>query len=279
MAVTVTNIFDVSAVRKNGRINKLTREALVEGLTSTDAGAYVAEIFAAGVLPSGSITVDGDALTLVSESVKVNSRNALGDATVTLNYERPGASDVGGDPPDTSAPPVIRGGTSLKQVSTGYDGNGDPIEVTHTWPALTPEEEKAASPEEIARAGGEQTERGTIEVLVPMSHLEFVFDRATSAPGAFTKSYGGHVNSSSWQGGVARTWMCTQADFELVDDSVNPHVYRMTFAFDFDPEGWDNDTTALFIDPLTGRPPKGLVDGEGIKTITYYPERDFNTDF
>jgi hypothetical protein len=62
-----------------------------------------------------------------------------------------------------------------------------------------------------------------------------------------------------------------------VDQTAATPKYRFTFNFEYREDGWD--PTVVFIDPETGEPPDGLVDTEGVKTVTWYPTKNFNTPF
>lgn len=261
----------IEATEHKGRIQTLRREAQITGITATGAVGVINEMLGATGLPAkgSAIVVGSDVLRLVSREPRRG--DDIGSGRVTLVYERAeGSSEEG-----TGSVPTLRGGSSLKQVETVYDGNGDQIVLSHTWPAT----HKGVYPDGTPKADTTETQGGTIRVLVPMSRLSGAFQKATASPGALTESYIGHVNSSTWQGGAARTWMCTQADFELVDDTVSPPLYEFRFTFERDPETWDNDTTARFVDPDTGEPPDGLALGEGIKKVEFYPEKNFGDDF
>lgn len=273
MPITFENIFDVSGSEKNGRLVSLRRRGYVHGLTSTNPTAYVEEVLSSAAVPSpgSAITINGSLLYLKSREVNAADSDALGDAKVDLIYERNEGSSEG----DPEATPTLRGGTTLKQVETQKDAEGNQITVSHTWPS----DANGTYPNGKPKAGTTETQGGKIRVLVPMSTVSGSFLKATATPGAITKAYSGHVNDSTWQSGAPRTWMCTSATFELVDDTVDPPLYKLDFTFEYDENTWDNDTTAVFIDSSTGEAPSGLVDGTGIKQIEYYPEKNFNEDF
>lgn len=284
MATAQLDVLDsgeTGGAETKGQIETLTRTALITGLTSTGAADIVAEMLEATGLPtSGStITVSGNTLYLEERRPKlIQGEQTKGEVVLVYNRrENSSASD-----PD--ATPTLRGGTSLKQISTQKDRDGFQIVVGHTWAADDP---RRNDPEAPVDDNGYEEQGGELSVMVPMSTLYGEFTYATNTPGAITKSYAGYVNSSSWQGGAKRTWMCTEATFDLVDQTTTPKTYRFAFTFENDDQTWDNDTTAVFIDPRTGKVPPDAVVGTdataggfpGIRQVKYYPERDFNDDF
>lgn len=273
MAITLENLFDMSCTEANGRVTTLRRAGYVQGLTSTDPADYAEDVLAAGAVPSAgsTITINGDTLYLRARVVKASDDSALGDARVELAYEVADAST------DDSGTPVLEVGTTLRQVETGKDANGDPITVSYDWP----DGAKGLLPDGEAKDGATHTIGGTIRVMKPTSQLRGSFNKATNTPGSFTRAYVGKVNSTTWQGDPARTWMCTRATAKLVDNASDPKVWQMDFTFEYDENTWDDETTVIYIDPETGRPPDGIDDpaDNGIEIIEYYGEKDFNTDF
>ena len=271
MPVTFENVFDVSATWENGRLVRLRRAGYVEGLTSTDPADYVEEILDSGALPSGTVTISGSTLYLLNYEINLNDDSGIGDARIDVIYDR-GEGSSENQPGQT---PTLRGGSSLKQVETAVDRDGLPITVSYTWP----EDSKTVYPNGEDKAGTTETTGGRISVLRPMSSVTGTIRVSTSSPGALAQAYSGHVNSTNWQGGVPRTWMCTEVGFRLIDDTQSPPIYELSFSFEYDENTWDDETTVRFIDPSTGEPPDDIEEGNGLKQIQYYPEKDFNEDF
>jgi hypothetical protein len=281
MAITFTEIRDVQAEEENGRVVSLTRRGRIRGLTSPGAKSYVDQILSSSAVPGSgsSIVANGSTLRLVKRTPVIDDDSGLGTALVDLLYERQESSTSdgggGGGGDDT---PTLEGGTSLKRVQTNRNRDGTPLKISYEWPAGT----KGVMADGVTpRDGAVEKQGGKISVLVPMSSVFGSFTFATNSPGAITQEYAGHVNSVTWQGGAPRTWMCTDARFKLVDDSVSPPIYRLRFEFEYDELTWDNDTTLAFIDVDTRRPPPDVDDSVngGLKVIQYYPEKDFNEDF
>ena len=248
-----------------GRNEEVTRVAHITGLTSTDAAGIVAEMLSATGLPaSGStITVGSDTLYLV-QLIPVLTRDQQTSGEVRLVYRR---RELSSDAPGGTVP-TLQGGAALKQVTTQLDANGDPITVEHTWPADDPD-----FPGETHVQGGE------IQVDAAMSELVGTIVVQTASPGAIADSWVNYVNSNNWQNGEPRTWKCQRVPFTLLDDTTSPDTWELSFHFEKDRQTWDNDTTAIFIDPRTGRPPENLVENEGYKKIQYYPARNFGELF
>lgn len=268
MAITFTDIADIGSEEVNGLVVSLKRQGFVQGLTSTTPNGYAAEIYGSGAVPSSgsSVTVNGSVLYLTKRSFVIGSKEGKGDATVNLLYERRDTAAAEG------GTPKLRGGSTLKQIETAKNSDGTDIVVTHDWPSDT----TAQYANGETKADTTETRGGTIAVMVPMSTISGSYVQQTASPGAITKAYIGKLNSTTWQGGAARTWMCTSFTFELVDDTLSPPLYRFDFTFEYDDQTWDNDTTVVFIDEDTGSPVTPLVDGESIVTVPYYDTANFN---
>jgi hypothetical protein len=261
-------LVDIAVIVDKGMVRSLTRSVLITGLTATDGVTMAEQMLSASGLPAagGAISVKGHLLYLENIEAKL-IEGELTKATAVLSYARrdvSSSSAAGG-----GVTPTLRGGTALKQVTTAKDRQGNQIIVEHTWPADDDDDHKNKT----------QTQGGEISVLVPMSTVYGEFIEANASPGVITKAWAGHVNEDTWLGGAPRTWMCTSAKFELADFNTSPRTYRFAFEFEYDDQGWDNDTTAVFVDPRTGKPAADLVEGAGIKKIQYYPARNFGNTF
>jgi len=274
MAITFTDIRDLSAEERKGRLERLVRRGRAKGLTSTSPLSFVQQVLQAPAVPSSgsAIIVGGSKLFLDSRSVLANNDTSMTSALVDLNYVRREESTQNG------GTPTLRGGTTLKQIQTNRDRSGLPLSVSYQWPAGAAGN---MADGETPRDGAVETQGGMINVLVPMSSIEAEITVATNSPGAITESYAGHVNSVTWKNGEPRTWKCTTATFDLLDNSVSPALYKLFFRFEKDDQTWDNDTTLVFIDVDTNRPPPDVALGTngGMVVVQYAPERDFNDDF
>lgn len=266
-----------SAKSSKGRISEITAMSKITGITAIDH-TWVDQVLAATNMPAfGTILQLATGERLVLE--EINPRLIEGQKTTAeaeLVYRtRDGSSS------ETGETPILEGGTAIKMVETSRDRNGNPIEVEHTWADDT----KATWPNGKPKAGDVETVTATITVPVPMSTLTGEIYVQTATPGAITKAYAGHVNSQTWQAGAARTWMCTEARFRLVDYTSSPPIYVISFSFEYDDQTWDNDTTAFFIDPQTGMLPQidpanlPLPNGKEVVQVQWAPEKNFNEDF
>lgn len=246
----------------------------LEGVTSTTDTGYVAEIINSGVLPSfgSALSISGDLIYLKTRTITIGDDAGFGDARADLVYERREQSTQ-----ESGTTPTLSVEASLKQVQTGVDRSQTAITVEYQWP----EDARQQYPDGSPKASTTEVQGGQISVLVPMASLTGSFTAQTDSPGARVLEYIGKVNATSWQGLPKRTWLCTRAAAVLVDDTTSPQTWEFTFNFDHDPEGWDNDTTAVFIDSSTGAPPPGidLASENGIRKIEYYEEKNFNSDF
>lgn len=255
-------LVDISFAKSKGFVTALKRSVQVTALTGSAANTIAEQILAATNMPvsGATITVGDDELYLEEISGKLRSGEQT-IADVTLGYVRNQLelSASGG------TVPVFSGGTSLKQVQTPFDSRGNQITVEHTWPADDPDWPNRTD-----------SQSGVISVSVPMTAISSDVVITTTDAIAISQSWEGYVNSNTWKNGAARTWMCTQCDFILIQ---SPSKFNFSFTFEYDKETWDNDTTAIFIDPRTSKPPENLVKGVGIKPIDYAPQRYFSNTF
>lgn len=266
-----------TAKQRRGLVEEITAVSLVVGLTATDAD-WVTEALAATNLPAaGTVLIlsTGEKLYLENRDPKlVDGDNTK--AEVALTYRR-----LDGSSSTENQVPVLSGGVALKQVRTSKDRNGNAIEVSHSWP----EDSKAVYPDGQRKRLTTETITAQIDVFVPMASLSGEIVIQTATPGAISKAWVGYLNSTTWQGGEARTWMCTAAPFRLLDNTSSPPLWTFNFEFQQDDQTWDNDTTAVFIDPQTGQIPQiaaadlPLPNGKEVVQVQYYPTRDFNVDF
>lgn len=234
----------ISVSESAGIITSAKRTALVSGNWSS-LSAAAGDILSDANLPAvgHKITINGQDLHLEDRDVRLIDG---GDAEVELAYKRR-------DTPETMQ---YRIGTSVEQVTTQLDREGNPITVTHNG----------------VTQGGEISADDSLTVL----EAEFVTQSAT--PGTVVATWGNKVNSTAWMGGAPGEWRVTHASAELVDSTTSPHPeYRFRFQFTHRAGGWQ--PAVAFVDPETGNPPPGLVAGTGYKTVNHYHEIDFNTVF
>lgn len=153
---------------------------------------------------------------------------------------------------------ALRGGSSLQQIETGKKQDGSAITLTYnstTYPVRIP-------------------------VLAPQGNLSREIEESTNDPDAIVDDWVGHVNSATWRGGSAKSWLCTNVTYELIDRKNNPKRYRFTYEFEKtnDPDGWK--ITEVYKDS-SGRIPSDVdpSSGNGIVTVDYYPTYNFGSKF
>ena len=154
----------------------------------------------------------------------------------------------------------IRGGADVESVSTSYDSpdpdTRDVVEVTHD--------------------GDSQT--GTIQVYEPTNFFEVEQVQTVEDPESdVVNPWIGQLNSHEWRGGSARQWIVWSIRYELLEILANNQArYRFLWQFRRSRVGWDPD---VHYENKDGTTPADLVADEGIKTIEYYPSRNFSTKF
>jgi hypothetical protein len=173
---------------------------------------------------------------------------------VDLLYRLPG-EDV--NPPGTGAF-VVTGGSAVSQVESEVDTMGAQITVQH--------------------AG--EVQGGTITPLVAFDTLTLESPKQSLNPWYTARNLTNAVNNGPFPYdpyAVPRTWLIENVQFQLLDDHPFPWWYRFRYELRRDPLGFDPQV--VYIDPSTGRPPPGLVDGEGFKTVLWHAEHDFGYYF
>ena len=272
MSITVDSVFDLGAEEEDGLILSYRRQIRLTGLTSNAPDNYVNEIYASAEIPAdgSTIVVKGQTLYLRGRSVDVGDDVPLGGAIVNLTYRRSEGSTT-----ETGETPTIEVRGSLRQVERSKDENGDPYQLQYTWPDTS----KAVYPNGQAKALTTERVSGTLRVLEPEVVLVGEVAKATNNPGNVVKGTLGRVNATAWQGEDPRHWLCSEAVARPLNLTTNPQLWSFFFGFSLDENGWDSQTTLVFIDPDTGQPPDGIAEGNGLLTVPYYDTKNFNEDF
>jgi hypothetical protein len=253
---TVTTL-EANEVR--GRLESVTREAIVTGLTGTDWSILTTALDNLGLAAGSQLSSSYPRLKLIGRNpTYAGGKSGNQQVRVRLEYEYE----------DTT--PRFSGGTTIEQTTTQLDVNGDPITLSFTWPADT----EAVFPNGKSKASATEVQGGDVPVTVQHSNITAVVVLQTKRPGNVSEGWANHVNSTPWNGGEARQWKCTGVDFEEFDTSQSPPKWRFTFEFEKNSDGWDS--TIWFFDPDTNKPVVGAVSGTGYKTPEILPERDFN---
>lgn len=112
-----------------------------------------------------------------------------------------------------------------------------------------------------------------IPALAPNTILEFTRQELIS-PLRKSQQFRRTVNSNSWQGGNAKTWLCRGIDATSLN---NLSRYEVKYVFEYDPDGWQR--TEYYRDPYTGKIPDDVSEsnnnGQGIATLLPYATADF----
>jgi len=159
-------------------------------------------------------------------------------------------------------------GSTVSQIETNKDINGDPFELEYAFPADY----------HIDDYAGETITTGAVVSLLSPETTMVVRKHITGADYldvlVVSTSYVGKTNAAGWMvmGSPAEnTWLCTGITGETSDAGL---TYMVTYSFHYRSDGWDSEI--VFMDPNTGKPPSDVVEGVGIKTYQMYAQANFN---
>jgi len=258
MAVIIDDTHDnltdgLEIVERGGYPQEVKKRIVVKSLTK---GTTQETILAA--LAKQHVPKDGDPLVKATHNdVRVWRRTARiltvdpanGKALVEIDvfYKwMPGTkSDQG-----TSKGRVISGGSGTETVRTTTDKDGADLMVT------------------LGSAAGVGGKEQILEAnkLVPTTSLSVEIYSALK-PQAFQSIYVGKLNHEAWQGGAAKTWLCSGAEFRRetnIDDETIGGFHRYVFNMHYKAATWK--WSGIFYDPETGLIPN---------TQDQYSEKDF----
>lgn len=251
-------ITDIEVQEDRGAIIRLVRSAIVTDLAGPPAGRLVEAAGAAG-FPAVNTPPSGygmDGLRLLKRTIKINPLDNT-KADVLLEYG-----------PYHEMNLVWQVDSSSGQIQTERDAAGNPLTVSYTYPAdyVIPQYagQTLTTGASASVMSSEATMRGEARVL-------------TDFPYTITSLFNNAVNAFPFNGGLARTWLCTHCGAQLLDQGTRPRTWLFSFVLQWRPFGWDQHY--WFVDPNTGKPPSDLVYGTGIKPLTWYPELHFGAYF
>lgn len=262
MSTVKIDLIDSGSLTENaGVVTERKRYVSVYGFTPSSSATFLDEILAvSGVPQPGSAYDVNSALVVMDRVATVNGQQD--GATIELTYKQtPGVV-----PPSITNPTVkyqLRGSSSLQQVTTQKDRQGNAIYVTY------------------AGSGTNQasvTQGGSIQVNLPHTSITAVYN-ANAHPVNVASGLSGRLNSTTWLGYPSGCWQCSLDDFSLIDPTQTPPLYGFTFRFELQEDGWQ--PIAAWNDPKTGQIPidAKLSTQNGLKQISYYPVSDFNSVF
>lgn len=247
---------------------KLTRIAKITGLTGTAAEKIVRALDYPGMPQRLDEHPAKSSCRLRSINVDAVDSDSV---TCTLNYaESTVSSSSSGGYPELGQPPVVEVGTSVSQVTSNKDVDGNDIVVSYVYPAtyVTSSGEKPFK--DLSEADRTVTQSGEYSKFAPESAITYKTTEYVS-PGNKSTIYAGKVNDGIWQGGEVGTWLCARISGFTDDAGL---TYKCNYEFWYRSSGWNSDE-AIFIDPNTGRPPADLVIDVGRKKIKSYLSSHF----
>ena len=237
-----------------GVVTEVSRLAVVSEILVAGQTNSPGELVVAAALDHTDMPQPGDPHP-VKTGLLLTGRFPIARSTriiqIELRYTIPGLIDQ----PPPGEPWTLRGGASLEEIETHIDRDGNQIIVSHLG----------------------KDQGGVIRVLMPRRELHAEWKGQSMFPGDLVDAYVGKVNLSTWQAGLAGTWLCTELTFDPADINQTPVLYRYNASFrQKDDDGAGQQPQVVFVDPETGQPPPGLVSGVGYKTIPWYLGAEFN---
>lgn len=258
MAATVyiDRIDDLSARERAGVINRLVRRARVRGVSGIDYRNLFSALQQAGIPAHGSSPSGAPNLVLVERNPTIVDDKTI---DVELVYEHAANRSQDFDNPVYGFV-VGEASACVNQTTTNRDKNGDAVELQHTYAADDPD-------------FGRQTKKqgGSFTLMQPQGRVSYRGLKQSRFPWIMAQALIGTVNSDGWNGGAQGTWMCTNVSWKPYDTTLSR--YEIILEFQHNPDGWNPDV--VFIDERSGKPPVGLVDGEGVKTVERYVLANF----
>jgi hypothetical protein len=113
-----------------------------------------------------------------------------------------------------------------------------------------------------------------IPVLSPNTILTFT-RQETKSPLKLSAALRRTVNSSPWQAGNIKTWMCRAIDARSLGNLTR---YEVKYVFEYDPDGWER--IEYYKDPFTGKVPDDAAispnNDRGAAKVLPYGVADFN---
>ena len=177
-----------------------------------------------------------------------NSRTA---ARVKVRYASPEVQSV------PNAVRVAITGTGRSKLVSRDPNSGSPLLVKYTDPS-----------------GNVLQEFLQVPALSPNTVLEFTRQEPKS-PLKLSTQFRRTVNSSPWQGGDARTWLCRAIDATSLSNLTR---YEVKYVFEYDPDGWE--LLEYWSDPFTGKIPDDVQlavgNDRGIAKVLPYATADFS---
>ena len=246
-----------------GRIVEIQRLAIVSNLPVPQDPVPLDKLLAIALDAGVTIPQPGDPHPHES-NLRVVQRDpkprGVGIVEVLITYKLP---EGGENVPPQGQQFVLSGGSAVEQITTQLRrpppiDDGSQITVEHN--------------------GVEQG--GEITPFESRSELSLTRVENTANPLGISRFWTNTVNIGGWlhdPGAPPRTWLIAEVGFELISPDLPIPEWRFSYRLRNNPDGFDPQV--IFIDPETGRPPPGLVQGTGYKTILWHAAFDFGNVF
>jgi len=303
----VDRVTTLSAVEQYGTIIEMRREVIVTDLSDTGYDILLTALSTTGV-PEAGDTLDDiglKSLVLVKRSPRILDAGSVAITCLYRHHKNPGQNIYNAADPGTphGGLSVASSRASLQQITTnkypddyGSDDDsadvalrGKPITVKYTYPDGTDaykytkdDGTEATLPRDPNQPGKEVIQGGEISIFEPQETLVMEGLYTTNDIRGLQKKLINHVNKDEWLGNPPRTWLVTAFEWESYDveqtaDTSNLMTFKIRIEFQYQRGTWD--PTVVFKDPVDGKPPAGLKEDVGYKTIEYYPSVSFNSEY
>lgn len=275
MATEIRDILAPSVVNeRGGNVKSASRTFLITDLDATnysslDPAATIKEAFQALSVSQGALHPTYPYLFCKE---RIASIVDIDKVRFNLKYVARDSNEQQAPPADANAIQigyVVSGRTYLESEETYKDKDGNDITIGP-----------------VTNGGGDLVgEKIGVPVSVDRPRRALVLERTirTADPDAVAKALVGNVNDAIWQNEPIGTWRCDDVTFDQVNPGVSdggdPEVflplYRMTFTFTNNPNGWDPDL--VYTDPDTGKPVPDAqaLTGATVDGVPLYEPVDF----
>lgn len=111
----------------------------------------------------------------------------------------------------------IRGGAVLNQVTTQVDKNKTPVLLSYA---------------------GSKPIKADVQVFESQAFIVKEDTINTDDPDAWVRQFINKVNSDTFRGDAAGTWLMTNIEYEMLDESSDPYKYRFRYEATRRKDGW-----------------------------------------
>ena len=252
MAIYLDTLTDSTAVEECGFLKSATRTAIVKLTKESSIGdQFSAAMAAVQILP-------GDPISEVFPDVRCVRRLAKligvsgGEAIVKISYEFERQC-----PSDAAKFLPVRGGASVTQIVTSKTRDGTPLTID--------------PPPSAAGAQAVTVKVTTYEIQGEITRQRTL---PTNDPDAEVAAWVNMINNDPWHGGGPKEWLCTNVQYEAVNQatSAEMHSYTFTYQFQRNPNKWQYQ---YVWENQDGTIPTDAV----IHVLDWHEERAFGTDF